>query len=470
MKIKNLSHTKPNASIVSIVQRVIDILSIFTGLFIAITFLQDLVYTNYFIYCLLTLATYQLIGGITDFYRSWRGVSIFIELSSVFKNWAISFVFSIFILNLIFSFKYDENVYLIWFVSTSCLIFLLRSVLRFSMKKLREKGFNIRRVAFVGSNHNGKQLMRLFNEHAWLGFKVVGKYGIHITDTDTDTGTDTDIPYNGDISKLILDAKNGTLDKIYLSFEQKDSFILTNLINDLTDSTCSVVLIPDNFTSMLLYTRTEEIHGVSLVPIFDTPLNGLNSILKRLEDIILSSIIICFISPLLFIISIIILCTSRGPIFFKQSRYGIDGKEIKVFKFRSMQVMENGNDVKQVTKNDHRVTKFGAFLRKTSLDELPQFFNVLFGSMSIVGPRPHAVYHNEYYRKKISGYMLRHKVKPGITGWAQINGWRGETDTLDKMQGRIDYDLYYIKNWSILFDLKIIFLTIFKGFINKSAY
>lgn len=162
--------------------------------------------------------------------------------------------------------------------------------------------------------------------------------------------------------------------------------------------------------------------------------------------------------------------SSPGPILFRQKRYGIDGRPIEVWKFRSMQVMENDSIVVQATRNDNRVTPIGAFIRRTSLDELPQFFNVLLGDMSIVGPRPHAVAHNEQYRGQISSYMLRHKVKPGITGWAQVNGWRGETDTLDKMQKRVEHDLAYIHNWSLWWDLKIVFLTVFKGFIHKNAY
>ncbi|HCQ6861264.1 TPA: exopolysaccharide biosynthesis polyprenyl glycosylphosphotransferase, partial [Escherichia coli] len=186
------------------------------------------------------------------------------------------------------------------------------------------------------------------------------------------------------------------------------------------------------------------VNGIPVVPIFETPLNGINMVLKRLEDIILSVVILTLISPILIIISLCVKLTSPGPIIFKQTRYGMDGKPIKVWKFRTMVVMENDN-VTQATKNDVRVTKVGRFLRRTSLDELPQFFNVLFGGMSIVGPRPHAVIHNEQYRSLIEGYMLRHKVKPGITGWAQINGWRGETDTLEKMEKRVEYDLEYIR-------------------------
>jgi putative colanic acid biosynthesis UDP-glucose lipid carrier transferase len=220
----------------------------------------------------------------------------------------------------------------------------------------------------------------------------------------------------------------------------------------------------------LLHARSESINGLPSISIFDTPMDGANRIVKRIEDIILATLILALISIPMLMIAFCVRMTSPGPALFRQKRYGIDGKSIEVWKFRSMKVMENGAKVTQATRGDNRITPFGAFLRRTSLDELPQFINVLRGEMSIVGPRPHAIAHNEEYRKIISGYMLRHKVKPGITGWAQINGWRGETDTVDKMEKRIEYDLDYIRNWSLFLDLKIVFLTIFKGFINKNAY
>jgi len=191
--------------------------------------------------------------------------------------------------------------------------------------------------------------------------------------------------------------------------------------------------------------------------------------LKRFQDILLTTIILVIILLPMIAIAIAIKVTSGGPVLFKQRRYGIDGQEINVWKFRTMRVMENDGEIKQAKKNDPRVTKLGLFLRQTSLDELPQFFNVLQGSMSIVGPRPHAVSHNEQYRQLIKGYMHRHAVKPGITGWAQINGWRGETDTLGKMEKRIEYDLWYIRHWSLWLDLRIILLTIIRGFYNDKA-
>lgn len=192
--------------------------------------------------------------------------------------------------------------------------------------------------------------------------------------------------------------------------------------------------------------------------------------MKRSTDIILAGLVLAFLSPVMSLIALGVKLSSPGPVFFKQSRYGLNGQHIIVYKFRSMTVMEDGHTVLQAKRNDSRVTKFGAFLRRTSLDELPQFINVLQGRMSIVGPRPHAVAHNEHYRKLISGYMLRHKVKPGITGWAQIHGLRGETDTLDKMKKRVEYDLQYLKIWSLGLDLRIILRTTLVFFQNRNVF
>ena len=242
------------------------------------------------------------------------------------------------------------------------------------------------------------------------------------------------------------------------------------MIKGLSDTTASVYVIPDVFMFELLHARSESINGLPSISIFDSPMDGAWSMVKRIEDIVLSSVILTMIALPLMLIAMAIKLTSPGPVLFRQRRYGLDGRPIMVWKFRSMSVQENGAVVTQATRNDSRITPLGAFLRRTSLDELPQFFNVLRGDMSIVGPRPHAVAHNEQYRKQVSGYMLRHKVKPGITGWAQINGWRGETDTLDKMQKRVEFDLQYIEHWSVWLDMKIILLTLFKGFVNKNAF
>ncbi|WP_167580034.1 undecaprenyl-phosphate glucose phosphotransferase [Klebsiella pneumoniae] len=354
--------------------------------------------------------------------------------------------------------------FIFWYLAVCAGFVVTRSLIRALAGFFRRIGYNKRRVAFAGSLPAGISLLETFRKQPWLGFEVKGIY------EDSFSGTYDLELYAGKISDLINEARKGTIDRIYIAMHMRDEVAIKNMVSQLTDTTCSVLYIPDVFTFNILQSRTEEINGVPVVPLFDSPLNGINMVFKRLEDIIVSSLILILISPILLVIATAVKTTSKGPVIFRQVRYGMDGKPIKVWKFRSMTVMENDDKVIQATKNDIRVTKVGKFLRSTSLDELPQFFNVLFGQMSVVGPRPHAVSHNEQYRSLIQGYMLRHKVKPGITGLAQINGWRGETDTLEKMEKRIEYDLLYIRGWSIWLDLKIIFLTVFKGFINKSAY
>jgi putative colanic acid biosysnthesis UDP-glucose lipid carrier transferase len=247
---------------------------------------------------------------------------------------------------------------------------------------------------------------------------------------------------------------------IYIALPMASQPRILKLLEDLRDTTASIYFVPDIFVSDLIQARVDSIGGLPVVAVCESPFCGINGVVKRASDFVLATLILLLISPLMVAIALGVKLSSPGPVLFKQRRYGLDGKRIVVYKFRSMTVEEDGDLVRQATKNDSRVTRFGGFLRRTSLDELPQFINVLQGCMSVVGPRPHAVAHNEIYRKLIRGYMIRHKVKPGITGFAQVNGWRGETDTVDKMKRRIEYDLQYLRNWSLLLDLQIIFKTI----------
>jgi len=235
---------------------------------------------------------------------------------------------------------------------------------------------------------------------------------------------------------------------------------ILRLLEDLHDTTASVYFVPDIFVYDLIQARMETIGGIPVLAVCESPFYGADGLIKRISDIVFATSILLLISPLLLAIAVAVKLSSPGPVLFRQRRYGLDGKEIVVYKFRSMSVLEDGTVVTQATRDDWRVTRLGAFLRKSSLDELPQFFNVLQGRMSVVGPRPHAVAHNEMYRKLIPSYMIRHKVRPGITGLAQVNGLRGETDTLEKMSGRIEHDLAYLRNWSLLLDLKIVLLTV----------
>jgi putative colanic acid biosynthesis UDP-glucose lipid carrier transferase len=242
------------------------------------------------------------------------------------------------------------------------------------------------------------------------------------------------------------------------------------LLEGLRDTTVSIYYLPDVRLVDMIQSRSFDVEGVPIIALCESPFTGYKAIIKRASDLVLAFLILILVSPILLACAIGVKLTSPGPILFQQKRYGLDGEEISVYKFRSMTVCENGATIAQATRNDARITPFGNFLRTKSLDELPQFFNVLQGRMSVVGPRPHAVAHNELYRKQIKGYMIRHKVKPGITGWAQVNGSRGETDTIDKMERRIDFDLDYLRNWSLAMDLLIILKTVGVVVKDENAY
>jgi putative colanic acid biosynthesis UDP-glucose lipid carrier transferase len=274
----------------------------------------------------------------------------------------------------------------------------------------------------------------------------------------------------GTISALPGFARANQIDLIYISLPMASQPRILSLLDALRDTTASIYFVPDIFVTDLIQGRVDSVGGLPIVAVCESPFIGFGGLLKRASDIVLSLLILALISVPLLIIALAVKWSSPGPVIFRQRRYGVDGNEITVYKFRTMTVSEDGPAIRQAQIDDPRITPVGRWLRKFSLDELPQFFNVLQGRMSIVGPRPHAVAHNEMYRKLIKGYMVRHKVKPGITGWAQVNGFRGETERLEKMKARIDYDLDYLRNWSLQFDLYIIARTVWVILANKNAY
>jgi putative colanic acid biosynthesis UDP-glucose lipid carrier transferase len=260
-------------------------------------------------------------------------------------------------------------------------------------------------------------------------------------------------------------------DEVWLCLQLSDQDNIKSALHMLRHSTANIRLLPDWFSMRLINHGISEVAGMPMLDLSASPITGSTALFKAIEDRVGAAIILSIIGLPMLLIALAVKLTSPGPVFYKQMRHGWNGEPIMVYKFRSMVVhQEADSKVTQATKGDSRITPLGALLRRTSLDELPQFINVLQGRMSTVGPRPHAVQHTEHYKELVPGYMLRHKVKPGITGWAQINGFRGETDTLYKMQTRVEYDLYYIENLSIGFDLKIIFITIFRGWMNRNAY
>jgi len=274
----------------------------------------------------------------------------------------------------------------------------------------------------------------------------------------------------GRVEELAAYVKQHQVQLIYLSLPMASRPRILEVLESLQDTTASVYFVPDLFVTELIQGRGDWVCGVPVISVCDTPFRGWTGVLKRGSDLLLAALILLLISPLLLLIALLVRLDSPGPVIFRQRRYGLDGQEIAVYKFRSMTVTEDGPQVEQARRSDPRVSRLGAFLRRTSLDELPQFVNVLQGRMSIVGPRPHAVAHNELYRKLIKGYMVRHKVRPGITGWAQVNGQRGQTETLEQMQARIDLDLDYLRHWSLLLDLRIIARTVALVFRDARAY
>lgn len=341
-------------------------------------------------------------------------------------------------------------------------------VLRASAPKIIELQGDQRRAIVAGMNAQGIELVERLKTDPYSRLRVLGFFDDRATQRINQNGDHTLLGYLTDVPEFV---KNNRIDHIYISLPMASQPRILALLESLRDTTASIYFVPDIFVTDLIQGRMDSVSGLPVVAVCETPFTGVNGILKRGSDIVIATLILILVSPLLLAIAIAVKLSSAGPVIFTQRRYGLDGREIIVYKFRSMTVAEDGDNITQAQKNDRRVTSVGRLLRRTSFDELPQFVNVLQGRMSIVGPRPHAVAHNELYRKLIRGYMLRHKVKPGITGWAQVNGCRGETETLDKMAERINHDLDYLRNWSLRLDLYIIARTVWVVLMERdNAY
>ena len=363
--------------------------------------------------------------------------------------------------------SFNEKVIVMWIAVTPVVMFgahLLTPVVL--PRLLAAEG--LKRVAVIaGAGTLGRQLAERIAETPILGVSVAGFFDGRSPDRIEESVRDRLL---GSVDELADYVKKNRVDLIYVTLPMSSQPRIMKLCEELRDTTASLYFVPDIFVFDLIQGRMDTIGGIPVMAICETPFFGVNAMVKRLSDIVLATLILILISPVLLAVAAIVKLTSPGPALFKQRRYGLDGREVIVYKFRSMRVAEDGAVVKQATKDDPRVTPVGAFLRRTSLDELPQFINVLQGRMSIVGPRPHAIAHNEQYRKLVKGYMLRHKVRPGITGWAQVNGMRGETETVDKMMMRIAYDLEYLRHWSLALDLRIILRTVRVAFFDPKAY
>jgi putative colanic acid biosynthesis UDP-glucose lipid carrier transferase len=400
--------------------------------------------------------------------RSPRAASLWGQAGDVLTNWIVVVALLLLLGWTTQTFAhFDARVVLTWLLVTPVAQFGAHVMLPVLLPRLLAAEGMQRTAVIAGAGELGARLAERIRTESLLGIRCAGFFDDRGVERMRGAGP---CEYLGRLDDLAGYVKTHRVDLIYIALPMASQPRVVKLLDALRDTTASIYFAPDIFLYDLIQARVDAIGEIPVVAVCETPFRGTNGVIKRASDLVLASAILVAIAPLMAAIAIGVKLTSPGPALFKQRRYGLDGRDITVYKFRTMTVLEDGAVIRQATRDDSRVTAFGAFLRKYSLDELPQFINVLQGRMSVVGPRPHAVAHNELYRKLIKSYMIRHKVRPGVTGWAQVNGLRGETDDLEKMRARIEHDLAYLRNWSLRLDLQIVVKTIFVVLKGHNAY
>ncbi|MYN47367.1 undecaprenyl-phosphate glucose phosphotransferase [Pseudoduganella sp. FT93W] len=443
--------------LISFFQRVLDPLIIMGNLYLCCKLFGE-PFSGY--YLVLMILAFFISSGVyqyVDPYRAWRSGRMSAYVRDTLIGWVVTAGVLVFIGSASgLSKQFDVQTMLAWLLSTPML--LLASHLGMRRASLASSKDNeVRSVVIVGVNEVGLRFASVCKRHPHLFMRMVGFFDDRVEERFPSNLND---PVLGKMADIAGYVREHGIKMIFISQPISAQPRIRKLLDELQDTTASVYFLPDIYVFDLMQARFDNVGGMPVIAICESPFTGINSMVKRISDIVLALVIQVILLPIMLVIAAAVKLTSPGPVIFRQRRYGLYGEEIVVYKFRSMTVTDDGPTVVQAKQNDQRLTRIGAFLRRSSLDELPQFINVLQGRMSIVGPRPHAVAHNELYRKLIKGYMLRHKVKPGITGWAQVNGLRGETETLDKMEARIQYDLDYLRTWSLWLDLWIIVKTI----------
>ena len=459
---------RPTRSIIPVVKHLADSALLCTGLPSVQWFLGQPVNSSTTIACLLACILLFAIGEICGIYRPSRGRSANEEVILCTLAWTSTFVAMILVG--VFTKQIDSfapSTIAIWYMQGGLMLLTSHMSIRAILEWLGKNGYGVRNTAIVGANRLGYDIAKNAILATDSGIKIIGFYDDR--SSERRLADDASLPpFCGDTNQLLEKVQSNEIDTVLITLPMRAEKRIQSLLDQLGNSTASVYIVPDFFVFELLHSRWTHVGGLPVVSVFESPIYGVDGWLKRLLDLSASIMGCILVSPVLLVCALLVRLTSAGPIFFRQKRYGLDGKEILVWKFRSMYTCDNGPVVKQATKNDPRVTPIGRILRRTSLDELPQLFNVIEGSMSLVGPRPHANAHNEHYRNLIRGYMMRHKVKPGITGLAQVEGSRGETDTIEKMEARLALDHRYIREWSLWFDIKILFKTIFVVVKNEA--
>jgi len=452
--------TQGNLSIASLIKHSVEPILSVCALLLSAVIVGDIIDERYVILSLLIF--------IITFPGEWVTSTVQRFARQIFTSWLM---IGVLVLALGFgtdTLKYfPSEVLMYWLMLMPIMVFVLSVALKMFVGSIKLLRAGNKKAIVIGVTELASSFVSRVNGDNMSMVEIVG----YFDDRDPPRLDLTkQVPLLGKMSKVADYCRENNIDNVYIALPMASQPRILKFLDDLRDTTVSIYFLPDFFIFDMIQARVDSMNGIPVVGICESPFLGLNGIIKRITDIVLATSILILISPVMLILAAAIKLTSPGPILFKQKRYGLDGNEILVYKFRSMRMHDDGGLVKQATKDDDRITPLGRFIRKTSLDELPQFLNVLQGCMSVVGPRPHAVSHNEEYRKLIKGYMVRHMVKPGVTGWAQVNGYRGETDTLHKMEKRIEYDLDYLRHWSVYLDLWIVFRTIVVVFKDNNAY
>ncbi len=450
--------------------KMLDVAAIGIGLWLLLQWFPELNSQATVAICLVAIGIFGVFSEFVGLYRSWQGIRFEREAACCMLAWGLT-VMGLFALGSVsvYTTELSRHSLLLWFAFTPVISLSGRILCRWFMSYMVQRGMFTRSFAIVGINELAVNLVRNVAGSPDLGLKFLGFYDDRPEERTTELPAELENRL-GRISDLVEHARRHQVSVVFITLPMRAEDRIRDVITRLSDSTVSVYVVPDLFVFQLMHSRWSDIQGVPVVSVFENPFYGVDGILKRSCDVVLSLAALAVAALPMALIAAAVKFTSRGPILFRQRRYGLDGREIRVLKFRTMTVCEDGDTVIQATHDDKRVTPLGAFLRRTSLDELPQLLNVLGGSMSMIGPRPHATAHNEFYRNQIEGYMLRHKVKPGITGLAQVNGCRGETETVDKMARRIQFDHQYIREWTIWLDFSILWRTVGIVAQRQNAY
>jgi putative colanic acid biosynthesis UDP-glucose lipid carrier transferase len=463
----------------SVLSRIIDIAMVALGALIAAAvhngqwvWLDDMQSVSLAFDCLLVVVFFPALG----IYQSWRGKPLMDLLFRVSGAWVMVETTGVLISFSLHRSGLLSRLWLFYWAATSIVLLIVTKALVYSvLKGLRRDGFNHKAVAIVGGAPYGKFLIEQMRSRPEAGFSPLVVYD---EDGPVDPYEDSEaaqavegVPVERDFAAMIQLVRDRAIRELWLALPISKEKTIHRFVMELRNDFVNIRFIPDVRSLTLFSQPMVDLLGVPAINLAASPITDLRVLPKRVFDRLFAFGALAALAPLMLVIAVMVKLSSPGPVFFRQKRKGIDGNQFEIYKFRSMKVhAEVAGKVTQATRRDPRITAVGAFLRRTSLDELPQFINVLRGEMSVVGPRPHALEHDDIYKDLVKGYMHRYRIKPGITGWAQINGYRGETDRIEKMMGRVKLDLYYMQNWTFWLDIKIVVLTLWKGFVGSNAY